>query len=160
MDNNRLNRWLTLLANIGVLVGLVLLILELRQTNDAILGATYQARTETVENWDKWLAETESVRTAILNYRGSDFQSLSREDQFILFELSIASFNRLDGLFYQYELGLLDEQYYSYMFKAEMAANVPRWKDAGLLETEYYQTGARPSFQNEVNKYVNRDLWK
>ena len=160
MDSDRLNKWLTFGANLGVLVGLVLLVLELRQTNDAILGATYQARTEVVEDWDKWLAETDSVRAAILNYRDSDFLSLSKEDQFILFELSLASFNRLDGLFYQYELGLLDEQYYSYMFKAEMAANVPRWRDAGLLDSEFYQTGARPSFQNEVNKFIKGDLRK
>ncbi len=34
MDNHRLNRWLTLGANIGVLIGLLLLILELRQNHE------------------------------------------------------------------------------------------------------------------------------
>jgi hypothetical protein len=33
MDLNKLNQWLSLLANVGVLVGLVFLILEINQTN-------------------------------------------------------------------------------------------------------------------------------
>ena len=36
MDTDRLNRWLTLGANVGVLVGIIFLALEVRQTGDAL----------------------------------------------------------------------------------------------------------------------------
>jgi hypothetical protein len=33
MDSDRINRWLTLGANVGVLVGIILLVLELNQNS-------------------------------------------------------------------------------------------------------------------------------
>jgi hypothetical protein len=44
------------------------------------------------------------------------------------------------------------------MFRAEMEINVPRWVDAGLLESQFYQSGARPSFRSEVEKYLEAPL--
>ena len=35
MDSDRLNRWMTLAANLGVLVGVILLIVELRQNTES-----------------------------------------------------------------------------------------------------------------------------
>ena len=46
MDTDRLNRWLTLGANIGVLVGIILLVIEVRQNNENLVAqqrATYHA---------------------------------------------------------------------------------------------------------------------
>jgi hypothetical protein len=40
MDTNRLNRWLTLGANFGVLFGIILLIVELDQNRDMIRAQT------------------------------------------------------------------------------------------------------------------------
>ena len=38
MDTDRLNRWLTLGANIGVLIGIVLLVIEVRQNNSNLVA--------------------------------------------------------------------------------------------------------------------------
>ncbi len=46
MNTDRLNRWLTLGANIGVLIGIVLLVIEVRQNNENLVAqarATYHA---------------------------------------------------------------------------------------------------------------------
>lgn len=40
MDTDRLNRWLTLGANIGVLVGIILLVIELDQNKDMVRAQT------------------------------------------------------------------------------------------------------------------------
>ena len=48
MDSDKINRWLTLGANLGVLVGIVFLVLEMRQ-NSAI--ATAQVRLEYAAGW-------------------------------------------------------------------------------------------------------------
>ena len=40
MDSDRLNRWLTLGANLGVLVGIVLLLLELDQNRKLMRAKT------------------------------------------------------------------------------------------------------------------------
>ena len=46
MDSDRVNRWLTLGANIGVLIGIVLLVIEVRQNNENLVAqerANYNA---------------------------------------------------------------------------------------------------------------------
>ena len=40
MDSDRLNRWITLGANLGVLVGIVLLLIELDQNRDMMRAQT------------------------------------------------------------------------------------------------------------------------
>ena len=40
MDSNRLNRWLSLGANVGVLVGLIILALEIQQANRIAIATT------------------------------------------------------------------------------------------------------------------------
>jgi len=40
MEIDRLNRWLTFLANIGVIAGLVFLVLEIQQSNRIAVAAT------------------------------------------------------------------------------------------------------------------------
>jgi hypothetical protein len=44
MDSDRLNRWLTLIANFGVVVGLILLVVEIRQNTDFIKQESIVAR--------------------------------------------------------------------------------------------------------------------
>ena len=46
MDSDRLNRWLTLIANVGVLVGLLLLVFEIRQNTDVMQAQMAQARAD------------------------------------------------------------------------------------------------------------------
>lgn len=41
MDTDRLNRWLTLGANVGVLIGLAILIIELRQSSSIAAAQFY-----------------------------------------------------------------------------------------------------------------------
>jgi hypothetical protein len=48
MNSNRLSNWLTLAANIGVIVGIGFLVVELRQNSDI---ATAQARLEYAAGW-------------------------------------------------------------------------------------------------------------
>ena len=43
MDTNKINRWLTLTANLGVLVGIVFLAIEIRQNTASNQSAAYQA---------------------------------------------------------------------------------------------------------------------
>ena len=46
MDTDNINKWLTLGANIGVLIGLVLLLIELDQNSDLVRAQIHQARSD------------------------------------------------------------------------------------------------------------------
>ncbi len=53
MDSDRLNRWLTLGANLGVLVGIIFLAVEIRQTQ-AWLGSNFQMSGSPLGNKVNW----------------------------------------------------------------------------------------------------------
>jgi len=48
VDSDRINRWLTLIANIGVLIGIFLLIVEIDQNNGLMQAQIEQSRSETL----------------------------------------------------------------------------------------------------------------
>jgi hypothetical protein len=58
-------------------------------------------------------------------------------------------------MFYQYELGLLGDDYYENVFDAEMRFWVPRWRDQGLLDEMRQRGYIRPSFTREIEKYLD-----
>ena len=158
MNTERLGSWLGGLANFGVLLGIIFLALEVRQTRDAVMGATYLARASAQEEWGKWTADSDHVIPVILRYAESEFSELSAEDQARLYSTVEAAFHRMDGIYYQYELGLLTDEYYETTFSRLMSVWVPRWKDTGFLERGWVIP--RPSFRAEVEKYLNDPLLK
>jgi hypothetical protein len=48
MDSDRVNKWLTLAANTGVLVGIVLILIELNQNSELMRAQLTQARADNV----------------------------------------------------------------------------------------------------------------
>ncbi len=50
MDTDRLNRWLTLGANLGVLTGIILIIIELNQNADLMRAQMVQSRADNLVN--------------------------------------------------------------------------------------------------------------
>ena len=51
MESGRLNNWLTQLGNIGVLAGLAVLIIEIRQNNELTMAQIEQSRSEAFLGW-------------------------------------------------------------------------------------------------------------
>lgn len=151
-----LGQAITILANIGVIAGLVFVALEVQQTRDAVLGATYLARASAQEEWGKWVADSEFIVHAAGRWSTSDFSELSAEDQARLLAAVEAAFHRMDGIYYQYELGLLPEDYYTTTFRRLMEVWVPRWSASGFLERGWVIP--RPTFQAEIDKYLDDPL--
>ena len=151
-----LGQALTVMANLGVIAGLFFVALEVRQTRDAVMGATYMARASAQEDWGKWVAESEHILHSAMRWGEADFRTLSEEDQFRLYNALEAAFLNLDGVFYQYELGLMPEDYYRTTFAGLMKVWVPRWKESGFLEHGWMIP--RPSFQAEIEKYLDEPL--
>ena len=79
MDKDRLNRWLTFGANIGVLAGILLLAYELRQNNDFMgAEARYNRLIINTENYGRM---AENREFADLWLKVSDNEQLSRSEQ-------------------------------------------------------------------------------
>ena len=75
---NKLNQWLTLLANIGVIAGIVFLGVEIRQNTEMIQSQTRDSITEKqIAVFEWWATDTEDNRIRKQgNQLGLDVDSL------------------------------------------------------------------------------------
>ena len=118
MDTDKVNRWLTLGANLGVLVGIILLVVELQQNREMMQA---QTRNELSNSIVYLLSEsagnTELASIMLRAYMGEELtpvQSLQfRHRQF-------AMFRNWENVHYQYRMGLYDD--------SEYAAQVDSWR--------------------------------
>jgi hypothetical protein len=107
MTAEKLNRWLTLGANLGVVVGLVLLIIEIRQNTAMMEAQMMQSRT------DAAMVEQEAVYNSDyiprMRVKIEKGEVLSKEETF-RYEPWFRSFNRnMDNQLWQYRHGFLGE---------------------------------------------------
>jgi hypothetical protein len=157
MNSDRLNRWLTLIANIGVVIGLVLLLIELDQNSDLMRAQIHQARSDQHVAYRMAVADSEYLASARLKVEEAGgfsnpnaMDSLTPEEKFRIKEFLIARHQDYDNLFYQYQQGYLDEEYYEYRVAGSIRFFAPWWKKLNIFEA----SGRRPSFDAEINRII------
>ena len=107
MESDRLARWLTIGANLGVLIGLLLLIAELKQNRDMMRA---QIRHElAVGIVDLLQTPANNEQLADVLFRGVPGEALTPAESF-QFELRTnALFRYWEDVHYQYRVGLYDD---------------------------------------------------
>ena len=118
----------TTLANIGVLIGLILLVIELRQTSKVALSQIRQERVSGII--DQCSANARDVAFSEMYHRvfvDAEFSLLENvEIKGQLLQHEFARFYRLEDSYFQHTIGLMD--YAPYRFSMEMALNrQPLW---------------------------------
>lgn len=110
LDSERLSRWLTLGANLGVLLGIALLILELQQNRSAMRAETRSAISQGIS--DQLLQVALDPELSELRFRADSGGSLTEVEKF-RYELMQRSLLRYwENVHYQYRVGLYDESEY------------------------------------------------
>jgi len=153
MDTNKVNKWLSLLANVGVVIGLALLIFEIRQNSDLVRIQIHQARSDAWVAERQDLADSEFLLPALEKLRAAGGRAdISALD--VLDPLEAARVYRYmqsragdyDNLYYQYRQGYLDEEFYRSRVEASIRRLTPTWLALGVLDT------MTPSFKAEVER--------
>ena len=107
MNPGKLNDWLTLGANIGVMIGLLLLIVEIRQNTEMMRAQINQSRTEAAQSEQQATYNSDYI-PAILAKVDSG-QGLT-DEELRRYRPYLRSFNRnMDNQLWQYNQGLLGE---------------------------------------------------
>ena len=140
MDFSKLNQWLSLLANIGVLVGLLVVIVELRQTQDSIAASGHSARTDRNISQLEWQVANGIAELRSKFASGEDIS----ETELILLRRSNQMFMRhFEDLHYQRQLGIIDDETWEASLEGiQMVANFPSLEQTINLE----RSGHRSSF--------------
>ena len=66
---DKMNRWLTLTANIGVVIGLLLLLVELRQNTEMMQAQITQSRSESAQSENQAVFNSDHIPAVISKVR-------------------------------------------------------------------------------------------
>ena len=154
MNADGVNRWLTLSANIGVVIGLILLLIELDQNSDLVRAQIHQARSDAhvghrlndVES-EHWMPIMMKLREHGYPWDITSIDALTPEELFRFSDYSAARHTDLDNLHYQYQQGYLDEEYYKYKVGCAIRRNAPYWDKLSV-----FRTNVRPTFAAEIKR--------
>ncbi len=154
MNADSVNKWLTLSANIGVVFGLFLLLVELDQNSDLVRAQIHQSRSDTQVARFENRADTEHLAPllekivllgGLANLSSAD--ELTPEELYRLRVFLQGRYWDFDNLFYQYQQGYLDEEYYQFSVSNAIRIFSPWFDKFGIFENT-----RRPSFEAELQR--------
>ena len=155
MNLDNLNRWLTVGANLGVLIGIIFLIVEVQQNN---LIARSQIRMDIAgamrENIDMFRSP-EAISITAKMIRGDQ---LNLEDRIFLTTTYRSEIRAWENAAYQYSIGFLDEEEIE-IYRSTWKARAASCKEP--IGREFYSTyqqfraELRPSFRTEFDAYFS-----
>ena len=107
MNANKLNSWLRLGANIGVVIGLALLIYEINQNTEMMQAQINQGRTDTALSEQQAVFNSDYIPALDVKIRNGEQLS---DEELVRYEHIFRSFNRnMDNQLWQYNHGFLGE---------------------------------------------------
>ena len=107
MKSDRMHRWLTLGANFGVLIGILLLVVELRQNAVMMQAQTRSEISAGIVELFETVAENEQL--ASLRRRADAGERLSPDEAYRYSIITRAFFRYWENVHYQYRQGLYDD---------------------------------------------------
>ena len=150
-----------LVGAIGVVLTLWYLAVQIRQnthgmeeTKRLALAQTYQLRADALQNMLVQAADSQYIGPLItkLTQHGypEDVTALDRltaDERGRFRQWQIAQQTHWDNMYFQYQQGYLDEEYYHDSFRERVARLAPTWKALGI-------TGGRASFTAEIERLL------
>ena len=108
MDKDRINRWLTLTANFGVIVTLLFLAYEINQSTKATIAAAIQGLTDQSITFFEAQLDPSVISRAVYKQRQGD--ELSDYESHQLEVLQHINFRLFESAFLQYKRGFYEER--------------------------------------------------
>ena len=150
-----------LISAVAVVVTLWYLAVQIRQNTHAMeeskrlaLAQTYQMRADALQGMLVHAAESQYIGPLItkltqLGYPEdvSSLEQLTPDERGRFRQWQIAQQTHWDNMFFQYQQGYLDEEYYRDSFRERVARLAPTWKALGI-------TGGRASFSEEIERLL------
>lgn len=127
-----------LVGIVAIVASLIALVMELRQTQSAMLSETYQARAIDATGELVGTADSEYLAPILAktNY-GADYDavaSLNAVDHLRLFQFLRARMIDWDNEHYQFQNGFMDADFFAATTTRSVKEWAPRWRAIGLTE--------------------------
>lgn len=152
MDSTTSGKWkdiAEIIALVALVASLIVVAVELRQTQVALQSQAYQARAFQAYDNHMDMAKNPKLDTLFVQSWEEDFEpaSLSAADRIALTRFYSALLIDVDNEHYQYQNGLLDAGFYENGTVRDIKQFAPRWRSLGIGES-------RPVFEAEVDRIL------
>ena len=141
MNADRLNRWLNLTANIGVLIGVIFVAVELRQNSNLARASTRQEIAH--DSYEPALAIATDEGLAAALQKSNSGQELTPTEEQRLITLVYATNAIYDNIYFQYRSGMLeDEQWEAFLSSIRNLRGEPtnqRYLDLDVYSEPYQE---------------------
>lgn len=161
LNTDKVNAWLTLGANTGVLVGLILLIVELNQNNNAVRAQIHQSRSDNFESFMVDLADTDNLLPALTKFSAAggsrdltSLQELEPDERARIRRYHQGRLMGYDNLYYQYRNGFIDEGFYNVRVVNTVRTLAPLWSELGLLRLGNENPFVSIEFAEEIERIL------
>jgi hypothetical protein len=141
MDMDRLNDWLSLVANFGVVIGLAVLIIEINQATELAEVSAYESRIMEISETNKELALSEDLAEIYERISMEGLGSLSPVEFRRVHAWESGIVARMQGQHYQYRKGYLEE-YSAEALLGAAARRLNLWNELGIniVDVEFLQS--------------------
>ena len=126
--------WLQLLGMLGVLGGLVALVIELNQSQKLSQANAYQIRISEIQEAQRELALSEDLAAILHRFDSEGVDSLKPDEKSKVVAWNLAIQWRMQGQFYQYEQGFLEEAALQRTLDDLANGIYERWEELGLTD--------------------------
>ena len=151
-------------AAIAVVVTLGYLAVQIRQNTRTMdeskklaLAQTYQMRADALQMMLVHAADSEHIGPIITRLTGAGYpedigalEHLSTEERGRFRQWQIAQQTHWDNMFFQYQQGFIDEEYYRDSFRERVRRLAPTWRALNVA-------GARRTFMAEIDSILAED---
>ena len=131
MDSDRINRWISLGANIGVIIGLIMLVIEVRHANNLAEASAYRSRGDEIQAAYQSVAMSSELAELLVKVDTQGIHALSDVEAKRFGAYLQAGIFRMQNQFNDYTLGYLDDDSYQAML-AEAIRRSDWWKELEL----------------------------
>ena len=152
------------LGSFAVLATLVYLSMQIRQNTRTMdeskklaLAQTYQMRSDALQMMLVQAADSEYIGPIITKLTSAGYPedigalaSLSSQERGRFRQWQIAQQTHWDNMFFQYQQGFIDEEYYRDSFRERVRRLAPTWRALNVA-------GARRSFMAEIDDILRED---
>lgn len=131
--SSRINEWLSLTANIGVVIGIFVLVAEVNHASKLAEVGAYQTRVKDIQELNLQLALSETLAD-ILNKADTDGVAALTPGEFSRAQSWYATILRgMQGQYYQYQQGFLDRESVDRTLDDIAGGIHKNWEKFGLL---------------------------
>lgn len=133
MNLDNLNKWLTLLANVGVVVGIFALITELNHSSRLAEVSAFQSRMTEIQGAQVEIATSEGLAVLLEKYETEGIEALSPIELRRVRAWHNGAIRRRQSQYYQYQQGFLERFQIDDMLDNIASGTYEKWQELGLL---------------------------